>query len=567
MSMQQYRIPGIAMLVLSLVACGGGGGGGTNLPGTPAASPTPAPVTSSTPVTQSLAVSAGGITGSLLVNAGGASVSATASTSAPSSGTITPLGLRRRLTLATGTALIYVTITANQPASISTISGAFTLASAPAQAVYLGYWTGSEWDSVSDTPATISGTAATFASVTLSPAILLNPNAYFVLYTASSSLPTPAPSASPSTAPSSAPTASASPSASPSATPAANTFVDTACSQTIAASQTGTLTDVASTFFSSIIPNAHTICLSAWDLSSDIDTALEAAARNGASVTVITPYSQNSSNSSDISAIVAAGGHAKYEYTSSHGTATASIAYQSAPFDIHAKMAIVDGVAYLDGHNWFTTDVVTQDGIAGDFSAIQNVLVNLTSPAPSNGTFTTDKQLSLKNESAYLQSVLSSLTSSTNEYDFITESFNPSGDGEYNDDVYDGMCAISALASHPTMHVVVEEYSGYSSAAQTALQSLMLRDPNAIVRTNNNGHEKISMIRSTVGGTPSSAWFGSSNATTTDLFDWGYDITDNSSGMLTALASYFDTVEWANASAIPTPAPGTTPAPCASPHA
>ena len=49
--------------------------------------------------------------------------------------------------------------------------------------------------------------------------------------------------------------------------------MDAACTQTVAAA-TNTVTP-ATTFFTTIIPNAKTICISAWDLSSDIDTALE----------------------------------------------------------------------------------------------------------------------------------------------------------------------------------------------------------------------------------------------------------------------------------------------------
>jgi len=329
---------------------------------------------------------------------------------------------------------------------------------------------------------------------------------------------------------------------------------------------------VHSTFFTTIVPNAHTICLSAWDLSSNIDTALEAAAQAGANVVVITPWSQRSSNASDISAIIAAGGKAKYEYTGSVSPASPSPAppgnantiYESAPMDIHAKFALIDGVAYMDGHNWFNTDVVLKDGTSGDFSAIQSDLENFPASPPSSGGFTTDKQLSLKNESSYLQSILGSLTSSSNEYDFITESFNPNGDGEYNDDVYDGMCQIASLPSQPTMHVMVESFSGYSSSAKAALQNLILLDPNAAVHTDSNGHEKISMWRTSVGGSASSAWFGSSNSTTTDLFDWGYNnLTD--AGVLSALTSYFDG-EFNSASAIPTASPGVTPAPCATPH-
>jgi len=359
----------------------------------------------------------------------------------------------------------------------------------------------------------------------------------------SGALPTPSPTP---TSPSATPTPPTAPSA---------TFVDAACPQTLAAA-TNRVT-VATTFFTSIVPNGHTICISAWDLSSDVDTALEAAAHNGANVTVITPYSENSSNSSAIAAIVAAGGHAKYEYTSAHGTATSAIAYQQAPMDIHAKFAIVDGVTYMDGHNWFTTDVVVKDGYAADSAAIQNDLVNFPASPPSGDPatmFTTDKQVSLHAESTYLQNVaIPALnTGAANEYDFITESFNPSNaSGDYNDDVYTGICRISQLASHPHMKVVLEEESGYGTTAKTALQNL-LTDPAAMVVSNNNGHEKISMIR--LNGAPLSAWYGSSNSTTTDLFDWGMTTTDPT--LLAALANYFDTVEFAHATAI-AGAPGT----------
>ena len=284
---------------------------------------------------------------------------------------------------------------------------------------------------------------------------------------------------------------------------------------------------------------------------------------------MITPLSENSSNSSDIAAIVAAGGHAKYEYTSSPGTATAAIAYQQAPMDIHAKFAVIDGIAYMDGHNWFSSDVIMRDKNAADYAAIQTDLTTFPASPPGGNTdsFTTDKQLSLKNESAYLQMVaIPALTSSATEYDFSTESFNPNPSGnQYNDDVYDGMCQISALPARPVMYVLVEEFSGYSSSAQAALQSLILRDPNAVVRTESaGGLEKISMVRPAAGGMPSSAWFGSSNSTTTDLYDWGMNVTD--SGMLSALQNYYDNTAFPSGAAIPAAAPGTTPAPCATTH-
>ena len=219
--------------------------------------------------------------------------------------------------------------------------------------------------------------------------------------------------------------------------------------------------------------------------------------------------------------------------------------------DIHAKFALVDGVAYMDGHNWFTTDVVVRDGFAADYAAIQADLVNFPSSPPSGAgtSFTTDKQVSLNAESLFLQTVaVPDLNSgAADEYDFITESFNPNpASGNYNDDVYIGMCQISQLASHPIMHLVLEEESGYSTAAKTALQNLGLSDVNAVIKSNDNGHEKISMIRK--GGVPVAAWFGSSNSTTTDLFDWGMTTTDPT--VLSALATYFDNVEFAHSTAI-----------------
>ena len=536
---------GLLLVCFATAACGGGGGGGV-APGVNAGTPTPVPASP-----QTLTASAGGISALLSVSATG-TVSASAATTFPA-GT-GALAVRRIASLAAGTPLLYVTLSAASNTTISAIGGTFTLASAPAQSVFLAYWTGTEWDSVSTTPAGISnGTTAIFPSVALSPAVVANPNAYVALYTGPGALPTPSPS----------PTSTAT---------TGPAFVDTACGQTIASGQDGSLANVASTFFTTIIPQGNVICLSAWDLSSTVTTALEAAARAGASVTVITPYSENSSNSNDIAGIVAAGGHAKYEYTTSSAPATpnASIAYQQAPMDIHAKFAIFDGVAYMDGHNWFASDVVMRDKNAADYAAIQADLTTFPASPPGGNTdsFTTDKQLSLESESNYLQTVaIPGLVSSTNEYDFITESFNPNpATADYNDDVYDGMCQIASLTVHPVMHVLVEGFSGYSTAAKTALQNLLLLDPNAVVRTESaGGLEKISMIRNTLGGTPSSAWFGSSNATTTDLFDWGMNVSDT--GMLTALQSYDDDTAFPSGSAIPTPVPGTTAAPCAAPHA
>jgi hypothetical protein len=503
-------------------------------------------------------VSAGSASGTLNLLTTGP-VTAQASLSNPTG--LSPLAKRRKTTLATGTPLLYITITSTgSSAVLSAASGSFTLAQSPTASVYLAYWTGSEWDTVSDTAATVSGTAVSF-TYAFSPAIVANPSAYFALYeTMSSPLPM----------------ASASPSPSPSSSAAA--FVDTACYQSAAASQSGTLAPVTN-FFTSVIPNGKTICISVWDISSDITSALVTAAKAGANVTVIMPYSEYSDDESSVPTLTAAGARIKWEYTTSTapGSPTSTVTYEKAPMDIHAKFALVDGVAYMDGHNFFTTDVVMQDGILADFNAIQADLESFPNPAaePSPAdSFTTDKQLSLLNESTYLQqTAIPALAGGTaTEYDFITESYNPtSSSGDYNDDVYGGMCQIASIVPHVTMNVILEDYSTDSSAVKSAMTNLLVLDPNAHVYSTSSGQEKISMVRSSIGGTVTSAWFGSSNSTTTDLFDWGIDIPSNNTAMLSALGTYFGTASPASgvlggASPIASPAAGTTPQPCPSIH-
>jgi hypothetical protein len=568
LTVKRCAMAALVLVALTTAACGGGGGGGGSTPVTPAVTATATPAGTTISSSGSI-VSASGVAGiaSSMSVAGSGSVNAVETSTQPAGLPVLQLSARAGATTQSmkaaaiaNTPLVYVTITAATAASLSGVPAwNTTFATAPAGSVYLAYYTGSAWQTLSG-PATLSGTTVTFGSGTFAAPIALAANAslFLSVYTGGV-LGT---------------TASPAPTASASATP----FVDTACLQT-PAPVSNTQTNVASTFFTTTIPTAKTVCLSAWDLSGNVTSALISAAQAGASVTVITPYSENSSNSSLIGQIVAAGGHAKYEYTTASGSGTpaASIAYELSPMDIHAKFALINGVAYMDGHNWFSTDVIMQDGYAADFAAIQADLTTFATPAPSGSgltaTFTTDKQLSLENESTYLQGIIDIGISGTNEYDFVTESFNPNpATADYNDDVYDGMCRIASQASHPTMHVLVESYSGYSNAAQSALQNLMLLDPNASVHTENTGGlEKISMLRSTVGGSAVSAWFGSSNATTTDLFDWGMDVGPSSPGMLTALQQWFDAAypiggSQENATAIPSAAPGTSPVPCASIH-
>ena len=478
------------------------------------------------------------------------------------------------------TPVLYIAITANAATTITGLpQTTITATSLPSGPYYLAYYNGSAWVTIAGPGTALSSSSLTFAAVTFNPSILIaaGSSAYFCVYTGST-LASPAPSPIASASPS--PSASASVAPAPSPSPSAAAFVDTACYQSAATTQSGTLTPVTN-FFSTVIPNGKTICVSVWDISSNLTNALVTAAHNGANITVIMPYSEYSSDESSVPTLTNAGAHIKWEYTTGSAPAkpTATVTYESAPMDIHAKFALVDGAAYLDGHNFFTTDVVMQDGILADFNAIQADLENFPTPAaePSpSDSFTTDKQLSLLNESTYLQTIaipaLSGSTPSAAEYDFITESYNPSSSsGYYNDDVYGGMCQIASLASQPTMNVIVEDYSSDSSAVHSALTNLLVLDPNAHVYSTGSGQEKISMVRSSVGGTVTSAWFGSSNATTTDLFDWGIDIPPSNTAMLSALGTYFGTASpasgvLAGAAPIPSPAAGTTPQPCPSIH-
>ena len=558
MFIKRLTMAGLVSIALTTAACGGGGGGTSAVTPvvtiTASPGPTASPTVTATPGsnTQSFTIPAGAAAAVVSGNVQLTTASAVQVTFGSTTPTTTSLATKRQIAAISGSTLAYITVTSDEGATLTQFGGSFTLASpVPAgNSVYAAVWDGAAWDNISFTAATVSGTSVTVPLTTLSPSVAANPNAYFALFYNPRPLQTPQPAVT-ATA-SATPVSTATSTATPSGTSTASaTFVDTACAQTMATA-TNTLTSVASTFFTTIVPTAKVVCLSAWDLSNDIDTALIAAAKAGASVTVITPYSQNSSNASAIAAIVAAGGHAKYEYTGTPGTSTSSIQFQLSPMDIHAKFAIVDGIAYMDGHNWFTTDVVMRDGYQADYAAIQADLVNFPATAPNGSTvtqFTTDKQVSLKSESNYLQTVaIPALASgAANEYDFITESYNPSSaSGNYNDDIYIGMCQIASLSTKPAMNLVFEQESGYSSAAIASLQNLLLINPAANIRTNNNGHEKISMIR--LNGTPVSAWFGSSNATTTDLFDWGMTVTDP--GILASLKSYFDNVELANSTAI-----------------
>ena len=268
---------------------------------------------------------------------------------------------------------------------------------------------------------------------------------------------------------------------------------------------------------------------------------------------MIAPYSEAPYNATTLRAFVANEIHIVDEYT---GVQPSSITnspletFISSPMDIHSKFALIDGVAYMDGHNWFSGDVILQDGNPSDYDAIQNVLTQFHVPAPTSGSFTNDKQVSLLNEANWING--QSWGPGT-EYDFISESFNPVAySGQNNDKVYNAMCHVATTQA--TMHLVIYGFSSLSTVEKNALQNLVLLDPNVSIHTDTKGQEKISMKR---GG--STAWYGSSNPSSTDLFDWGNVFNDSS--VISALQSNFDSA-FNGASSIPAPNPGATSVPC-----
>ncbi len=551
-------------LLCALVACGGGGGGGGSaLPPGQQATPQTTP-SSSVPTPQALpTISSAGNSAALSITASTA-VTASADSGAPT-GT-SPL-LRRRNNTATGTALFYFTVSStNQSAFyLIALSSTFTLASAPATPVYLAYWNNTEWDNVSDTAATVNGSSVTVND----PSLDINATSgslYFVLYSG-----TPLPTASPSSSPSAQPSTSPStPTTSPTATATTSASPTTAansCMQTPNPTYTGGgVSDQTTTFFTSLqsAGSGSQICVSVYEPSSQVMSAMEMAARNGAALTVIFPAeeypSSESSDQSDASTLAADGAHVVWlqdtqspEYVIS---ATPSGEYITDSYlPIHAKFALVNGVAYMDGHNWFEsnpTDVILQDQNPADYTAIRTELTTFPSAPPtvtgSNYVFTTDKYNSLNEEASVLNGA-----SAGNGYtvDFISESFLDYGNSA-PESVFSALLA--AAQAGATVNVIVEG-SITSSHEACALSILAYNHANTYVQTA-GGSEKILLVLD--GSTVTNAWMGSSNMTDYDYIDWGMTIPTSNTSVITALQNNYNTELSTYASPSPSPAASPT---------
>ncbi len=551
----RHRAFAILALFCALVACGGGGA--STLPSATQSSTPQSTPSSSVPTPQALAsISAAGNSAALSITAS-ATVTATADSGAPS-GT-SPL-LRRRNTLATGTPIFYFTVSsANQGAfSLLALSSTFTLASSPATPVYLAYWNNTEWDNVSDTAATVNGTSVTVpnTSVNINSA---SGNVYFVLYSGAP-LPTASPGPSPSTQASASP--STSPSTSPTTSPTSSptTAAVNPCSQTPNPSYTGGgVTNDPSGFFTALEASKEA-CVSVYEPSSQLQTALVYAATHGSAVTVIFPAEEYSEDSGDATTLTNDGAHViwlqdtyKPEYTITATPSAEAIVDSYLP--IHAKFALVDGIAYMDGHNWFEsnpTDVILQDQNPADWTAIQTELTTFPSAPPtitsSTYVFTTDKNNSLQDEA----SVLASASPGAGDtVDFISESFLDYNDyGANPESVFNALLA--AAQAHATVNVIVEGGS-ISTYEACALSILAYNGANTYVQTY-SGSQKILLISN--GSTVTNAWIGSSNMTDYDYIDWGMTIPTSNTSVISAIQSNYNTYM---GYASPSPAPAASP--------
>ena len=496
-------------LLCALVACGAGGGGAGATPPTAAPQSTP---TDSVPQPYTL----GTISGVSGVASGTATAYASAAVTVSASGSSpTGVAIRRRVT-DSQTALVYFAIAANgSTATVTEFKASITLGTPPAGTVSLSQWENGAWVGT-NAAVTVSGSSVSF-DYTLAPATAAP--VYFALYSGQV-LPSPSPT-----------TAAAS-----------------ACSQTPApGTQGGGVSDQASPFFGAL-QSAQQVCLSVWEPSSQVQSALVSAATKQAAVTVIYPIEEYSEDKSDANTLAGLGATIVWENdegsTQSVGTGQSLVA---ATLPIHAKFALVNGVAYMDGHNWFSSDVILQDANAADYTAIQTDLTTFPASPPTvaSTAFTTDKYNSLNAEAALITSANPG-TGST--LDFISEDFE-----DYGAPAEAVYAALTTAAEHgATVNVIVEGSITSGSYEDCDLSTLVANGAN--VRIGSSGSEKITLIGPT-GSTPTSAWIGSSNMSDYDYIDWGMSVTDSS--VITAMESYYSSAWTSGASFTPEATPCT----------
>ncbi|HTW85684.1 MAG TPA: hypothetical protein VMD91_16565 [Candidatus Sulfotelmatobacter sp.] len=342
---------------------------------------------------------------------------------------------------------------------------------------------------------------------------------------------TPVPSGSPgaSVSPSATPHATATPTASPTATPTATPSpAPTAnpavvCQQAQAATTPG-ISPTTTTAFLATVRSARSICMSAYVFTTVAFQALDAAAKSHASVVVVFPQEQDSgSNASDLAQLQADGATIVID----PGTGSTN--------PIHAKLAVVDGIAYLDGHNWVeasgsepTDDVIIQDTLPADFTAIESAL-QLDPVSSASGTLDTLKSNSLAMEAGFLSGLNPGAGAQVH---FMTESFSSGASNVVS--------ALETAAQNGAAVNVILVGSDETGSSDQQLIATMKAPPYNITFCSNvsTGSEKV-LIAST---SPGEVWYGSSNATSSsslasNYIDWGMLISDATT--ISAIDAYY----------------------------
>ena len=334
---------------------------------------------------------------------------------------------------------------------------------------------------------------------------------------------TPTPTPRPSTSPTATPTASPTATASPTPSPNPSAAIAAACQQALTGTSSTISPTTTTAFLNTVVATGRKICMSAYVFTTVAFTALDTAAKNHATVVVVFPAEEQSYYQNDLNQLQVDG--------------ATIVIDPGAPSvnPIHAKLAIVDGNAYLDGHNWVeavngepTDDVIIEDTIPADFTAIETALTSFANPPSSaSGTLDLVKANSLSMEASFLQANLPSAGATVS---YMTESFSS---GASN--------VISALedarANGATVNVILVG-SDETSSADKSLIDTMQTDGITFYSNATTGSEKVLMISSL----PGELWYGSSNSTSTsslasDYIDWGMLITDTTT--INAISAYY----------------------------
>jgi hypothetical protein len=299
-------------------------------------------------------------------------------------------------------------------------------------------------------------------------------------------------------------TATAKPTATPSAAPTGAYPVDP-----------GPFSVVAESAFENVITKGKNTRFSTYllDPTSTLEQALVNAAKGGATVEVSLPSDSYVQSLGDVyqedmesaTNIEAAGGTVMWDA----GTQSPN----NEP--LHAKLAIVDGVAYLDGRNWDSGDVIVSETSSADLTAIGDAIALAPTDSPYLDTV---KQDALALETTFIDDAPGTTI------DFMTESF---GAGNVAN------ALIARAKAGATVHAIVLN-SDTSKTEDTTLTQMQQAGIDVELNPA-SGSEKLTIIGN-------AAWFGSSNATTGSPYqiDWGAVF--SSPTVLSTLQSNFNSV-------------------------